>query len=259
MDITSLLGIFLGIAAILVGQILEGGHISSIIQPTAFLIVFGGTAGAVFLSFPMKDLLAAVKGFKAVFLGGNPPTGEIIDLLVTLALKARKEGILSLQGDIRDIENDFLRRGLELMTDGTDPNLLREIMETELSFIEEEIQGASKVWESAGGFAPTVGILGAVLGLIHVMENLSDPSKLGSGIAVAFVATVYGVGGANLIFIPLGNKLKFKERQNVILREMMIEGILSIQAGESPNFIRQKLQVFDINKTSSAEEPAAGG
>jgi chemotaxis protein MotA len=255
-DITSILGILLGIAAVIGGQILEGGSISSIIQPTAFIIVFGGTAGGVILSFPLKDLISSVKNLKTVFLNPKAATGEIIDLLVSLALKARKEGILALQTDIKDIEDEFLRKGMELMTDGTDPTLLREIMETELSFLEEEIQQSSKVWESAGGYAPTVGILGAVLGLIHVMENLSDPTKLGSGIAVAFVATVYGVGSANLIFIPLANKIKFKQRQLVILREMMIEGVLSIQAGESPNFIRQKLQVFDTTGASAeaAEE-----
>jgi chemotaxis protein MotA len=257
-DLTSIIGIFLGIAAVVGGQLLEGGNLMAIVQPTAFIIVFGGTAGAVILSFPGKDLKAAVAGLQAVFFGGSAKTGEIIDLLVGLALKARKEGILSLQNDIKDIPDDFLRKGMELMTDGSDPHLLRELMETELSFLEEQIQQASKVWESAGGFAPTVGILGAVLGLIHVMENLSDPSKLGSGIAVAFVATVYGVGGANLVFIPLGSKLKFKQRQLIILREMMIEGILSIQAGESPNFIRQKLEVFDITGSAKPpEEPAA--
>ena len=258
MDLTSLIGIILGVAAVVGGQLMEGGNIMAIVQPTAFIIVFGGTAGAIILSFPGKDLKAAISGLQAVFFGAGGKTSEVIDLLVGLALKARKEGILALQSDIQGIEDTFLKKGMELMTDGSDPHLLRELMETELSFLEEQITQAAKVWESAGGFAPTVGILGAVLGLIHVMENLSDPSKLGSGIAVAFVATVYGVGGANLIFIPLGNKLKFKQRQLIILREMMIEGILSIQAGESPNFIRQKLEVFDTSgAVKPAEEPAA--
>lgn len=257
MDLTSILGIIIGLAAVVGGQILEGGSLMALVQPTAFLIVMGGTAGAVMLSFPAKDLMAALKGLMSVFMTPKADFKATIDLLVTLALKARKEGILALQGDIKDIEDPFLKKGMELMTDGTDPHLLRELLETELSFLEEEIQQASKVWESAGGYTPTVGILGAVLGLIHVMENLSDPSKLGSGIAVAFVATVYGVGAANLIFIPFGNKLKFKQRQVVILREMMIEGILSIQAGESPNFIRQKLVVFDSSGKSAETEEAA--
>ncbi len=256
MDITSILGIIFGIAAVLGGQVLEGGHISSIIQPTAFIIVMGGTMGAILLSFPAKDLLGAVMGLKEIFLGAKAPFKETIDLLVSLALKARKEGILALQNDIKDIDDEFMKKGMELMTDGTDPHLLREILETELSFLEESIQNSAKVWESAGGFAPTVGILGAVLGLIHVMENLADPSSLGSGIAVAFVATVYGVGFANLIFIPWGSKLKLNKRKLVVMREMIIEGILSIQAGESPNFIRQKLQVFDTSGKSAATEEA---
>lgn len=252
MDLTSIIGILMGIAAVIGGQVMEGGSLSSIIQPTAFIIVMGGTTGAILLSFPAKDLMASVKGFSVIFGGDHSAKfKEIIDLLVSFALKARKEGILALQNDIQAVEDEFLKKGLELMTDGTDPHLLRELLETELSMKEEEIGQAAKVWESAGGFAPTIGILGAVLGLIHVMENLSDPSSLGSGIAVAFVATVYGVGFANLIFIPLGNKLKFKERGTIVLREMMIEGILSIQAGESPNFIRQKLQVFDHSGASA--------
>lgn len=256
MDLTSVIGIVLGIAAVIGGQILEGGHIGSIMQVTAFLIVFGGTAGGVMLSFPMKDLVGAVKGLKTIFFSAKAEFGDTIELLVSLALKARKEGILALQNDIQSIEDPFLKKGMEMMTDGTDPTLIRESMETELSFAEEDIHQASKVWESAGGYAPTVGILGAVLGLIHVMENLADPSSLGSGIAVAFVATVYGVGSANLIFIPFGNKLKFKSRELFVLREMMIEGVLSIQAGESPNFLRQKLQVFDTSGEPKKTEEA---
>lgn len=244
MDITSLIGIILGVAAVVGGQILEGGSLMAIVQPTAFIIVMGGTTGAILLGFPQKDLIGAVRRLPGIFLGSKEKPHEVIDLLVGLALKARKEGILSLQNEIKDIEDPFLRKGLELMTDGTDPHLLRELLETQLGMFEEEINASAKVWESAGGFAPTVGILGAVLGLIHVMENLSDPSKLGAGIAVAFVATVYGVGFANLIFIPLGSKVKTKSKESVVNREMMIEGILAIQAGESPNFIREKLRVF---------------
>lgn len=245
MDLTSLIGLILGFAAVIGGQILEGGSVEAIIQPTAFIIVVGGTAGAVLLSFTGKDLMGAVANLPGVFLPSKEKPQETIDMLVDLALKARKEGILALQNDIKDIEDPFLRKGMELMTDGTDPHLLRELLETELRFFEEDFGQFGKVWETAGGYCPTVGILGAVLGLIHVMENLNDPSKLGAGIAVAFVATVYGVGFANLVFIPFGNKIKFKAKSAIMLREMMIEGILAIQAGESPNFIRQKLQVFN--------------
>lgn len=251
MDLSSVIGLILGIAAVLGGQVLEGGSIEAIIQPTAFIIVVGGTAGAVLLNFPTRDLLGAVQNLPGVFLPPKDKPDETIDFIVNLAMKARKEGILALQNDIRDIEDPFLRKGMELMTDGTDPHLLRELLETELRFFEEDFAAYGKVWETAGGFCPTVGILGAVLGLIHVMENLSDPSKLGAGIAVAFVATVYGVGFANLLFIPLGSKLKLKSKSSVINREMMIEGILAIQAGESPTFIRQKLQVFNLEGDGS--------
>lgn len=244
MDITSIIGVILGILAVFGGALLEGLPISAIIQPTAFIIVFGGMMGAVLLQSTGADLMTAIKELPTIFLGVKEKPAEIAELLVNLALKARKEGILALQNDIASIEDPFLKKGLELMTDGTDPQLLRELLETELGFFEEEIGHASKVWEGAGGYAPTVGIIGAVLGLIHVMQNLDDPSKLGGGIAVAFVATVYGVGGANLLFIPMGGKLKGNRRTTIMTREMMIEGILSIQAGESPNFISEKLKVF---------------
>lgn len=245
MDLTSLIGLIAGIAAVLVGQVLEGGSVAALVQPTAFLIVMGGTFGAVMLAFPATDLMAAVRSFPIIIGKQENKIPETIDLLVNLATKARKEGLLALQNEIKSIEDPFLKKGLELMTDGIDGKLIRDMLETETAFLEEEINGAAKVWESAGGFAPTVGILGAVLGLIHVMENLSDPSKLGSGIAVAFVATVYGVGFANLLLIPLGSKTKTKRKAEIHLRETMIEGIMSIQSGESPNFIRQKLSVFN--------------
>lgn len=240
------------------GALLEGLGLDAILQETAFIIVMGGTVGAILLSHPQNELMDCVKSLPGVFLPPKEKPREIIELLVGLALKARKEGILALQNDIKNIPNDFLRKGLELMTDGTDPSLLRELLETELGMFEEEIGHSAKVLESGGGFAPTVGILGAVLGLIKVMQNLADPSKLGSGIAVAFVATVYGVGAANLLFLPIANKIKFKGKAAVVCREMMIEGILSIQAGESPNFIREKLKVFlpaGEAKKMTAQEP----
>lgn len=244
MDITSLIGLIMGLAAIIGGATLEGLQLSAITQPTAFIIVMGGTTGAVLLSHPQNELMDCIGRIPGIFLPAKEKPKEIITMLVSMALKARKEGILALQNDIKDIPDPFLRKGLELMTDGTDPHLLRELLETELGMFEEEIAHSSKVFESFGGFAPTVGICGAVLGLIVVMQNLDDPSKLGSGIAVAFVATVYGVGFSNLIFLPMANKIKFKGKASIVARELMIEGILSIQAGESPNFIKEKLKVF---------------
>lgn len=224
----------------------------ALVQPTAAIIVLGGTIGALVLMFPGKDLKGALSGLQLVFLGANADFPGTIDLIADLATKARKEGILALQSSVSGIEDPFLKKGIEMVTDGIDPHLLQEMMETELHFLEEEYNAAAKVWESGGGLCPTVGILGAVLGLIHVMENLSDASKLGAGIAVAFVATVYGVGAANLICIPLATKLKLSAKPLLIIREMMLHGVLGIQAGESPNFIKQKLRVYDITGASAA-------
>ncbi len=243
-DLTSIIGLLMAFGAVIGGQVLEGGSLMAIVQPTAFLIVFFGSVGATMLSFPQKDLMEGLKALPGIFQNSKSNPKETIDLLINLATKARKEGILALQSDIPKIENPFLRKGMELMTDGTDPALLRDIMETELGVFEEEFGIAGKVWETTGGYTPTVGILGAVLGLIHVMENLNDPSKLGSGIAVAFVATVYGVGFANLMFIPMGSKVKLKGKAEAHLMTMTIEGVLAIQAGESPNFIQEKLKVY---------------
>ncbi len=252
MDITSVLGLALGAFAVFGGAVLEGLPLSALLQLTAFIIVLGGTLGAVLLTSTAKDLKNAVQGLQVVFFGVKEKPTEVRALMVDLALKARKEGILALQNDIGIIEDPFLKKGLELMTDGTDPHLLRELLETELHFFEEDVTGASKVWEAGGGYSPTVGIIGAVLGLIHVMQNLNDPEKLGGGIAVAFVATVYGVAAANLLFIPIGTKLKGNRKVTIMTREMMIEGILSIQAGESPNFIEEKLKVFDPSGAATA-------
>lgn len=259
MDITSIIGAVLGALAVFGGAVLEGLPLSAIVQPTAFIIVFGGMLGAVMLQSTQDDMINALKGMQIIFLGTKEKPVEIMNKIVDMALKARKEGLLALQSEIETISDPFMKKGLELMTDGTDPGLLRDLMETELSLYEDEIGHASKVWEGCGGFAPTVGIIGAVLGLIHVMQNLNDPSKLGGGIAVAFVATIYGVAGANLLFIPMGGKLKGNARTTILARTMMIEGILSIQAGESPNFIAEKLKVFTHGKGGPADGAKGGG
>ncbi|OGH95904.1 MAG: flagellar motor protein MotA, partial [Candidatus Melainabacteria bacterium GWF2_32_7] len=178
--------------------------------------------------------------------------------IVGYAMKARKEGVIVLEKEARNASDPLMKLGLEAVSDGADPVLVRDLMETQLFQLEERVTRAAKVWESAGGYSPTIGIIGAVLGLIQVMQNLADPSKLGAGIAVAFVATVYGVGAANLILIPLGSKIKFKSKQDFLAKEIMIEGILSIQAGESPALIERKLQAFLLDKKDNqvAAKPA---
>lgn len=256
MDIMTIVGLILGIGAILGGQVLEGGHVSSIMQYTAAIIVFGGTWGAVCVSFPMKAVKDGFSQVSMAFTELKEKPAELIREIVELAKKARKEGILALEADAEKSKNHFLKKALGLVSSGTDPKLVREILEKEIAYKGERGHAAAKVWESAGAFSPTIGIIGAVLGLIHVMENLSDASKLGSGIAVAFVATVYGVATANLVYIPIGTKMKLKHRQEEIVEEIILEGTLAIQAGDTPSVIQEKLLAFldEKEKAQKAEK-----
>ncbi len=256
MDLATVIGIVVAIGAILGGDLLEGGHLGAILQPTAAIIVFGGTIGAITLQHPAPMLKATLKGLKQVFLPSGHDLRETINMIVTLANKARRDGLVSLEKEAALIEDAFLRRAVEMAVDGTESKVLRGALEIELSRVEEEGEAPAKVLEAAGGYAPTVGILGAVLGLIHVMENLSDPSKLGSGIATAFVATVYGVGSANLIFLPMAGKLKVRHREEVILKELIIEGACSLADGENPRTIERRLSanVTEREGGASADE-----
>ncbi len=244
MDIISILGLLLAVLAIIGGQILEGGHLGSLIQLTAFVIVIGGTAGAVMLQSSLPTFLRGMRMAKWVFV---PPVldGEpLIRSISQWSSMARKGGLLALEPAIEDVDDPFTKKGLQMLVDGAEPETLRETLQVEIDAHEEEQRRAAKVWEAAGGYAPTIGILGAVLGLIHVMENLSDPSKLGAGIAVAFVATVYGVGSANLLFLPIANKLKAIIAREITLREMLVEGLISVANGENPRLIERKLQGY---------------
>lgn len=247
MDISSLIGVFLGIACILIGQALEGGNIGQLLQITAALIVFGGTLGGVILSFPKEELVNSMTMLKNVFVDEGVDFEDTIAEIIKFAVKGRKEGVIALEKDAKNASDSLLVLGLQSVSDGTDPALVRQMLETQITLLEEKVEGAAKVWESAGGFSPTIGIIGAVLGLIQVMQNLSDPAKLGAGIAVAFVATVYGVGAANLLYIPFATKMKTKFKRTLLKKEMILEGILSIQAGESPALIERKLQSFILD------------
>jgi chemotaxis protein MotA len=244
MDILTIIGLTLSFGAILGGQVLEGGSMHSIMQLTAAIIVVGGTFGAVLVHYPMSSFLLALKNAKLALFNSSGDPHKTIKLLSDLAAVARKDGLLALETSIRKVEDPFLRKGLQLVVDGTEPKLTREILEIEISHTEEFNLTSAKVFESAGGYAPTIGILGAVMGLIHVMENLADPQKLGSGIAVAFVATVYGVGSANLIYLPLAGKMKLKIREQVIMQEMIVEGLISLSEGENPRRVEEKLLGF---------------
>ena len=241
MDKSTFGGIILAMAGILAGLILEGGKIAQIIQPTAAMIVFGGTIGAVMIQFPLPIVIGAAKGLVHVFFNRGSDPQKLIKELTGYANRARKEGMVSLDSLIPGIKDPFLKKALMLAVDGTEPQELRAIMEPELDNQEEHSEKLSQVYESAGGFAPTVGIIGAVLGLIQVMQHLEDISEVGRGIAVAFVATIYGVGSANILFLPWAGKLKIKLRQEQILREMTLEGVISILEGINPRMLETKL------------------
>jgi len=244
MDFISIGGLALALAAIVGGQILEGGHIGSLLQITAFFIVIGGTMGAVMLQSSLPVFLGGMKLLKWVFVPPRIQPQTLIEEILSWSQVARKGGLLALEHLIEDLNEPFKRKGLQMLVDGAEPEKIREALEVEINTYEEHLRQSTKVWESAGGYAPTIGIIGAVMGLIHVMENLSDPSKLGGGIAVAFVATIYGVGSANLLFLPVANKLKALIGSQVTIREMLIEGLVAIANGENPRVIETKLQGY---------------
>jgi chemotaxis protein MotA len=242
LDLTVVAGLCLGVGLILVGHGLEDGKLGSLVQGAAAIIVFGGTMGAVLVSFPLQEVRRAIVSLRHVVVNDDPEPNDVLQTLGRFALRARKEGLLALEDEADRIADPFLRKGLTLAIDGTNSTTLRQMLESEISTREDFDEGPARVFEAAGGYAPTVGILGAVLGLIHVMENLSDPSNLGSGIAVAFVATIYGVGSANLIFLPLGARLRARAARIARRREVLLEGVMGIQEGLNPRLIEHKLR-----------------
>ena len=244
MDIMTLGGVILAAVAILGGNILEGGHTSSLILPTAALIVFGGTLACVMVQYPMNVMMDSMKKVVWVFMPPKLNPEEAIEKIVNWSNIARKEGLLGLEGVAETETDPFARKGLQLLVDGSEPESIRAILEVELDTKEHSDTQAAKVFEGMGGYAPTIGIIGAVMGLIHVMNNLADPSKLGSGIATAFVATIYGVSSANIFFLPFANKIKGLIHDQTKFREMIIEGIISIAEGENPRNIETKLQGY---------------
>src|SRR5208283_5337022 len=244
MDIAAFLGILLGVSAVVGGNLVEGGNAAHLVQVAAAIIVFGGTLGATLLSFSVRDIFNAVKALGMVFGARSSASEEVIEDILGLLVKARKMGLLSLEPEIKSIENDFLRKGLNLVVDGIPPATIKDILFQEIYTYENTCKRAAKVFESAGGYAPTIGILGAVLGLIQVMRNVSEPSKIGDGIAVAFVATIYGVGSANLILLPLGKKIMNRLKDEIFIKELILEGVLGVEAGVNPYFLKARLNSF---------------
>ncbi|MGG2197754.1 MULTISPECIES: flagellar motor protein [Paenibacillus] len=258
MDLMTIIGIIIGIGGLIGGYMMDGGHISALFVPSSMLIIAGGTIGAVLVSFPLKQIKDIGKALNMAFREKKQDPGQVIEELVDMATVARREGVLALEQRAQENENPFLRDGLMMVVDGTDPELTRQILELEIDALENHHEGWAKMFEAAGGYAPTMGIIGTVMGLIHVLGNLDDPGSLGPAIAVAFTATLYGVGSANLILLPIASKIKVRSADQVAEMELMLEGILALQAGENPQLIKKKLSSFllqDHIKGESAGEP----
>lgn len=244
MDVLTLLGVIIAFAALLGGNFLEGGSWQALVNGPAALIVIGGTLGAAILQTPKTSLTRALKLFKWVF---KPPSMQFklgIKQVVNWAKAARKQGLLGLENIAEREKDPFCRKGLQLLVDGSEPEVIRHVLETDLIVAEQRDNDAVNFYESMGGYAPTIGIIGAVIGLIHVMRHLADPSELGPGIAVAFVATIYGVAFANLLLLPIANKLRACVKEKSQYRELLIEGIIAIADGENPKAIEMKLSGY---------------
>jgi chemotaxis protein MotA len=246
MDKLTLLGLVVGLTGILSGQVLEGGDLSILFQMAAFLIVLGGTLGAVMVQCPTRVFVTAIKMGRWAFVAPPISGRDSIRQLVNMSMIARKEGILALDGRMNTVKDPFLKKGIQLLVDGTSGQKIREILDVDIHSWEQLRWQSARVWEAAAGYSPTIGIIGAVLGLMHVMQNLSDPSKLGGGIAVAFVATIYGVAFANLLFLPIANKLKSILMEQAHMQEMVIDGLVGIANGDNPRQIEIRLQSYII-------------
>lgn len=244
MDIATGGGIVLALGSLLLGFVLDGGSLIALVQVNAAILILGGTLGATMTSVSLKQFLRLGVYLKVALLGKVESPLAMIDQLVELASVARREGILALEDQIETFSDPFLKSAVQLVVDGVDPELVKNMLETELMFIEERHESGAGIFETAGGYAPTMGIIGTVMGLVHVLGNLKDVSSLGPQIATAFTATLYGVASANIFWLPIGNKLKKRNKEEMLLREVMIEGVLSIQAGENPKILGQKLRAF---------------
>ena len=254
MDKGTVAGILLAIGGIVAGLLLEGGNLGQILQPTAAMIVFGGTLGAILIQFPLSVVIASFKDLAKVLFVRGEKAQAVIAQLIVFANKARRQGIVSLDADIEAIAEPFLKKALMLAVDGTEPEQLRKMMELELDNQSEQEERVPQVFESAGGFSPTIGIIGAVMGLIQVMQHMDKMEEVGRGIAVAFVATIYGVGAANLFLLPAAGKLKIRIRQSQVMREMMLEGVISILEGMNPRMLEMKLLGFQSEEDQPKPE-----
>ena len=257
MDLSVLGGLVVALGAILGANLIDGGSLAALINPSALLLIIGGTLGATAVSSRLEDLIAIPKALGQVFSPKAPAIEAQIEQLTGLALRARRNGLLSLEEEIPNVDDPLLAHGLQLVVDGADAETLRGILRTQMGLEEERRERQQVVFETAGGFAPTMGIIGTVMGLIHVLANLANASKLGPSIATAFLATFYGISTANVLWLPIANKLKQNGRRHELAAEVILEGVLSIQAGDNPSAVRDKLQIFLQGKPSPAPDPDA--
>ncbi len=261
MNLTTIVGLVLGFGALAGALLMEGGSLLSFVKPSAALIVFGGTFGATLISFP-AGLIARLPGIVGrTFFNKSPRASVLADVLVSLSERARREGLLALEEELTRIENPLLKKGVMLVVDGTDPELVRSVLESDIAVREKEAESEAGMLEAMGGFAPTMGIIGTVMGLVNVLAKMSDPSKLGESIAVAFIATFYGIGTANLMWLPFGTKLKKITESNQVLDQMIMEGIASIQSGENPRILQERLSPYlaGEKKANEAKEQDVDG
>jgi chemotaxis protein MotA len=244
MDKGTILGLLAAVGALLGGLMLEGGNPVALIGPSAAIIVVGGTLAATLVAFPFERVLRLPVLIKKALFEHREDEREIVELFVKLAEKARREGLLALEADARQIQDPFIQKGVMLAVDGVDAEVIRSVLEVEMASLAERHEAGYSMLEAMGGYAPTMGILGTVMGMVHVLSHLSEPEQLGEQIAVAFIATLYGVATANLVYLPLGGKLKQKSKHELALRQLALEGVLAVQAGDNPRIVREKLEAF---------------
>ncbi|SFH50136.1 chemotaxis protein MotA [Tindallia magadiensis] len=243
MDLATIAGIIIGFMFIIMG-IMQDGEIITYLNLPSILIVIGGTISATLVAYPLFKVIEAFKVVRKAFSSKTLEAGAIIEKIIELANTARKEGLLALEEASAEIDDSFLQKGVMLVVDGTDPELVRNLLETELSFVEERHKEGQGIFETMGAYSPAFGMIGTLIGLINMLRRLDDPSTIGPAMAVALITTFYGSLMANLIFLPIANKLKFRSREEILLKEIMLEGMLSIQAGENPRIIEEKLKAF---------------
>jgi len=264
-DVSTILGLVIGWGSLVVALMMEtGGNVMGalmFLQLSAFFIVFGGTLGATMISYPSQVMANAIPVLKQAFVRREMNPGDVIQTLVGFATKARREGLLGLEDEIANVDDAFLKKGIKLVVDGTDIELVRSILETDLSFLETRHKLGVGIYGTMGGFSPTLGIIGTVMGLVNALSHIESAARVAHSIAVAFIATFYGIAFANLIFLPISFKLQAKSAEEVLVREVMIEGILSISAGDNPRIVEEKLKAFLSPKEQEAKtaEAEAGG